>query len=319
MFYYKLKKKYNYFIIFQTNFFYFLLKGSIFNAIFIYQSFQPTMQTIVDYFATIPSSHRSLILILGIALFWTLESFVPLFNFKYNKIKHAWVNIFFTLTTIIINFALAFILLKSSEWAIVHQFGILPQLPEMPLWAYTLIGLLLLDLIGAWFVHWTEHKVKWMWKFHLIHHTDTHVDTTSANRHHPGESVFRFIFTTMGVVLVGAPMWMVFMYQAISVLLSQFNHANILLPKSLDKALSWLIVSPDMHKIHHHYVLPYTDSNYGNIFSIWDRLFGTFMTMEREKLVYGIDTHTKPEENSEIKSLLKIPFEPYRPPVGKID
>ncbi len=277
------------------------------------------MQTIIDYFSTIPSSHRSLILILGIALFWTLESFVPLFNFKYNKIKHAWVNIFFTLTTIIVNFALAFVLLKSSQWAIDQQFGILPNLPEMPLWIYTLVGLLLLDLIGAWFVHWTEHKVKWMWKFHLIHHTDTHVDTTSANRHHPGESVFRFIFTTMGVVIVGAPMWMVFMYQAISVLLSQFNHANILLPKSLDRALSWLIVSPDMHKIHHHYVLPYTDSNYGNIFSIWDRLFGTFMTMDREKLVYGVDTHMKPEENAEIKSLLKIPFEPYRPPVVKPD
>lgn len=275
------------------------------------------MESIINYFATIPSSHRSAILIGGIAFFWMAEYAVPLFKFKYNKIKHAGINIFFTLTTIVINFALAFILLKSAEWAVNNNFGILQLLPKMPLWAYTIVGLLLLDLIGAWFVHWTEHKVKWMWKFHLIHHSDTNVDTTSANRHHPGESVFRFIFTTAGIVIAGAPMWMVFMYQAISVLLSQFNHANIVIPKWLDNAISWVIVSPDMHKVHHHYVLPYTDSNYGNIFSIWDRLFGTYMTLDRDKIIYGIDTHMKPEENSRLESLLKIPFEAYRKPVGE--
>lgn len=274
------------------------------------------MEQIVEYFRTIPSSHRSVILVGGIAFFWMLESAVPLFRFKYSKVKHAGINIFFTLTTIIINFALAFILLKSSDWAVANHFGILQWLPQMPLWLFAIAGLLLLDLIGAWLVHWAEHKVKWMWRFHLVHHTDTHVDTTSANRHHPGESVFRFVFTTAGVVLAGAPMWLVFMYQSISVLLSQFNHANIVIPKWLDKAMSWVFVSPDMHKVHHHYVQPYTDSNYGNIFSIWDRLFGTFMTLDRDKLIYGIDTHMKPEENDRLSNLLKVPFQTYRPPVG---
>lgn len=275
------------------------------------------MQQIVDYFATIPSSHRSIILVGGIAFFWMVEYAVPLFSFKYNKFQHAGINIFFTITSVIVNFVLAFILLKSADWAVQNHFGILQWLPEMPLWAFTIVGLLLLDLIGAWFVHWTEHKVKWMWKFHLVHHSDTNVDTTSANRHHPGESVFRFIFTTIGIVIAGAPMWMVFMYQAISVLLSQFNHANIVIPKWLDNAMSWVLVSPDMHKVHHHYVLPYTDSNYGNIFSIWDRIFGTFMTLDRDKIIYGIDTHMKPEENARLGSLLKIPFEAYRKPVGE--
>ena len=274
------------------------------------------MENIINYFSTIPSSHRSLILVGGITFFWLIESAVPLIKFSYNKWQHAAINIFFTLTTIVINFALAFILLKTADWTLANDFGILQWLPEMPLWLYMIVGLLLLDLIGAYFVHWAEHKVKWMWRFHLIHHTDTWVDTTSANRHHPGESVFRFIFTTAGVLLVGTPMWLVFMYQSISVLLSQFNHANITLPKSLDKAISLLIISPDMHKVHHHYTQPYTDSNYGNIFSIWDRLFGTFMTLDREKLVYGIDTHMKAEENNKLSNLLKIPFQEYRAPTG---
>ncbi|WP_028668121.1 sterol desaturase family protein [Runella zeae] len=274
------------------------------------------MEAIVRYFETIPSSHRSAILVSGITFFWLLESGVPLFRFRYNKWRHAGINIFFTITTIIINFALAFILLKASDWAVAHRFGLLQWLPPLPLWAFAVIGLLVLDLIGAWFIHWTEHKVRWMWRFHLIHHTDTQVDTTTANRHHPGESVFRFIFTTMAVFVAGAPMWLVMMYQALSVALSQFNHANIHLPSWADKILSWVIVTPNMHHVHHHYVLPYTDSNYGNIFSIWDRIFGTFTKLEPSQLTYGIDTHMKPEENDELGSLLKIPFEEYRPPVG---
>lgn len=272
------------------------------------------MESIINYFSTIPSSHRSALLVGGIAGFWLIESAVPLFRFSYNKWRHAGVNIFFTITTILINFSMAFILLKAADWATTANFGILNWLPDMPLWAFAVVGMLLLDLIGAYTVHWAEHKVRWMWRFHLIHHTDTNVDTTSANRHHPGESVFRFVFTTLGVVIAGAPMWLVFMYQSFSVLLSQFNHANIGLPKAIDTALSWVIVTPDMHHVHHHYKLPYTDSNYGNIFSIWDRLFGTYMDLDREKLVYGIDTHMSAAENTHIAPLLKIPFEPYRPP-----
>jgi sterol desaturase/sphingolipid hydroxylase (fatty acid hydroxylase superfamily) len=214
-----------------------------------------------------------------------------------------------TFTTIVVNFCLAFILLKSADWTIANNFGILQWLPEMPLWLYALVGLLLLDLIGAYLVHLVEHKTKFLWRFHLIHHTDTWIDTTTANRHHPGESVIRFTFTAMGVLIIGSPMWMVFLYQTLSVVATQFNHANISLPKKVDTILSYFIVSPDMHKVHHHYVLPYTDSNYGNIFSIWDRLFGTFMTLPKEEIIYGIDTHPKPEEHNELKNLLKIPFQ----------
>lgn len=270
------------------------------------------MNEIVSYFDTIPSSHRSLILVGGITIFWLIENAFPLFKFTYKKWQHAGINLFLTFTTILINFSLAFILLKTSDWTIANNFGVLQWLPLMALWLYAVIGLLLLDLIGAYLVHLIEHKVKFLWRFHLIHHTDTWVDTTSGNRHHPGESVIRFIFTTLGVVVVGAPMWLVFMYQTISVISTQFTHANIALPKKLDDFLSYFIVSPDMHKVHHHYTLPYTDSNYGNIFSIWDRIFGTFMSLSKDKITYGIDTYMKPEENNQLKNLLKIPFKEQR-------
>ena len=274
------------------------------------------MEKVVDYFAHIPSSHRSFILVGGIAFFWLTESVVPLFQFKYHKFRHAGINIFFTLTTIIINLALAFILLKTSDWVVQHQVGLL-QWVSLPLWADMVVGLLVLDLVGAWLAHWTQHKVKFLWRFHLIHHSDIHMDTTTANRHHPGESVVRFAFTTLAILLTGAPMWLVFMYQALSVLLSQFNHANIELPHWANRVLGLFIVTPNMHHVHHHYVLPVTNTNYGNIFPYWDWLFGTYHEMAASDLHYGIDTHPEPSEHNHIGSLLNIPFQSYRPPVGE--
>ncbi|MCE2941734.1 MAG: sterol desaturase family protein [Gemmatimonadetes bacterium] len=268
------------------------------------------MSPLADYFATIPSSHRAAILAGGIAVFWLWEAVSPLQRFTYRKWSHALVNLFFTATTIVVNFVLAFLLLGASQWAVERQVGVLFLVPSWPTWGQALLGLLLLDLVGAWLAHYVEHKTPPLWRLHLVHHSDQQVDTTTANRHHPGESVVRFVFTLAGVVVTGAPMWLVFLYQSASVVLSQFNHANIALPRWLDRALSWVIVSPDMHKVHHHFVLPWTDSNYGNVFSVWDRLFGTFMTLERAALVYGIDTHMAPREHGTVGALLTMPLRP---------
>jgi sterol desaturase/sphingolipid hydroxylase (fatty acid hydroxylase superfamily) len=268
------------------------------------------------YFESIPSRDRSLILAGGIAFFWLIETAFPLFKFSYKKWRHAGINVFFTFTTIIVNFALAFLLLQTSRWTQDNQWGLLTFIDSIPLIFYALVGLMGLDLISAYLIHWLEHKVRFMWRFHLIHHTDVHVDTTTANRHHPGESIFRFVFTSIAVFILGAPVWLIMLYQALSVVLSQFNHANISLPERLDRFLSLVLVTPNMHHVHHHYVLPQTDTNYGNIFSIWDRVFGTFSYMKQEDIKYGIDTHLDESEHSKISKMLKIPFEPYRKPVG---
>ena len=272
------------------------------------------MQTLIEYFETIPSSHRSLILISGLSFFWILENKFSLFRFKYKKWKHAFPNLFFTATTIVINFFLAFMLLNVSDWVVAKQFGLLNWMPEPPIGINIFFGILFLDLIGAYLPHWLEHKIKPLWMIHLVHHSDHHVDTTTANRHHPFESLIRFIFTIFGVFLIGANIGTVMLYQSLSLISTQFNHANIKLPKKIDLLLSYLFVSPDMHKTHHHYRLPYTDSNFGNIFSIWDRLFGTYRTFNREKLVYGVDVFFDKEANGKIGHLLKQPFQPYSKP-----
>ncbi len=272
------------------------------------------MEAILNYFETIPSLHRSIILVGGITLFWILEGAVPLFKFNYKKWNHAIPNFFFTLTTVLINFGLAFLLLKSADWVQANNFGLINWLPEMPLWLYGILGVLFLDFFGAYLAHYVEHKVKPLWMIHLVHHTDHKVDTTTANRHHPIESLIRFVFTLFGVFVVGTPIAIVMLYQSLSLIATQFTHANIKLPKKVDHILSFVLVSPDMHKIHHHYRLPYTDSNYGNIFAIWDRIFGTYMKMDREELIYGVDVFPDEEKNGKVVELLKQPFQPYQKP-----
>jgi len=272
------------------------------------------LEALLNYFETIPSHHRAIIIVGGLTFFWLLEGGLPLFKFKYNKWKHAVPNIFFTITTIIINFALAFLLLKSADYVMANDIGILNWLPELPIWLYIVIGILLMDFVGAYLPHFIEHKVKPLWMIHLVHHTDHKVDTTTANRHHPLESVIRYAFTLLGVFIIGAPIGIVMLYQSMSIVATQFSHANIRLPRKVDKALSYILVSPDMHKVHHHYVLPYTDSNYGNIFSIWDRLLGTYMEFDRDKLIYGVDVFPNEKENGNVWSLLKQPFQKYQKP-----
>lgn len=271
------------------------------------------MQSLVQYFETIPSLHRSIILVGGITFFWLLEGLIPMRSLRYKKWRHAWPNFFFTATSVLVNFFLAFLLLQTADWTQANAFGLL-QLVALPFWVYVVLGVLLLDFIGAYLAHLVEHKVKPLWMVHLVHHSDHHVDTTTANRHHPLESLVRFSFTLLAVFILGAPIGVVMIYQSLSVVLSQFNHANINLPTKLDQWLSYVLVTPHMHKVHHHHVLPYTDSNYGNIFAIWDRLLGTYKNLDAERIVYGVDVFPNEDKNSRVGSLLGQPFQPYQKP-----
>jgi len=269
-----------------------------------------SMENLLLIFENISSLNRALILISGITIFWVIEGIVPFKFLDYKKWKHSIPNFLLTLTTIIVNFFFAFLLVFAADWTNENNFGIL-QIVNSTTLVSIILGLLVLDLIGAYLPHLVQHKVKLLWYIHIVHHTDHKVDTTTANRHHPFESVVRFIFTFIGIFISGAPIGLVLMYQSLSVIASQFNHANIQISNKVDKILSYLIVSPNMHKVHHHFELPYTDSNYGNIFSIWDRLFGTYMELNKEEIIYGVDTDLDEVQNSKFTSLIERPFKKW--------
>ena len=104
-------------------------------------------------------------------------------------------------------------------------------------------------------------------------------------------------------------MYSVMIYQTLVVLSTAFTHANISLPSRLDKALSFVIVSPNMHKVHHHWKQPFTDSNYGAVFSFWDRLLGTFKKLDPKDIRYGLDRYYPNEKDEDFMSLMKKPFQ----------
>jgi sterol desaturase/sphingolipid hydroxylase (fatty acid hydroxylase superfamily) len=245
----------------------------------------------------------------GLLLFWIIEGAIPLLQLRYkkNKLHHAGVNISFTLIHLIIHTFLALVIIIISDWCKKNQFGIVYWI-NAGTWLTIIISILVLDFFGGWLVHITEHKVKFFWHFHVIHHADNNVDVTTGLRHHPGESILRGLFFFMGILASGAPMYAVMMFQTLIIIATAFTHANISLPKPVDTFLSYFLVSPNMHKVHHHWKQPFTDSNYGAIFSFWDRLLGTFKKLDPKDIRYGLDRYYPNEQDENIKELMIYPF-----------
>ncbi|RYY62637.1 MAG: sterol desaturase family protein [Chitinophagaceae bacterium] len=251
---------------------------------------------------------RMAILVAGLLFFWVIEGAIPLLPLKYKrkKIHHAAVNFGFTVIHLVIHTILAIFIVRLSDWCSATGFGIVYWTNANVLFTI-LIGMFALDF-SSWLVHFVMHKTPVLWRFHLIHHSDNNVDVTTGLRHHPGDSLLRGIFFLLLIFVSGAPMYSVMIYQTLVVLATAFTHANIRLPRRLDRTLSYFLVSPNMHKVHHHWKQPYTDSNYGAVFSIWDRLLGTFRKMDPDQIRYGLDRYYPNEHDENFMRLMKKPF-----------
>jgi sterol desaturase/sphingolipid hydroxylase (fatty acid hydroxylase superfamily) len=268
--------------------------------------------SIIQYFQHLEQRpiERLLFLVAGMLLLWILEGAIPLFSLSYrkNKWRHAGINLSLTLIHLVIHTGFAVFIILLSDAAKKYEFGLVYWLNASTLLTI-LISFVVLDFFGGWLVHLIQHKTATLWRFHIVHHSDNNVDVTTGLRHHPFESVLRGIFFLIGVAVAGAPVYAVMIAQTIFVLFTQFTHANIRLPDKLDKIISFLLVSPNMHKVHHHWQQPYTDSNYGLSLSIWDRLFGTYQQLDPSEIRYGLDRYYPNEEDENLGMLMKRPFE----------
>lgn len=266
---------------------------------------------LIQYFQTLEQRplERMAFLVGGLLIFWIIEGAIPLVQpqYKKNKLRHAAVNFSFTVMHLVIHTFLAILIVLLSDWCKEADFGLV-YWTNAGVAATILISFLLLDFIGSWLAHFTEHKLMFLWRFHIVHHADNNVDVTTGLRHHPMESVLRGLFFFIAIFISGAPMYAVMIFQTITVLFTAFTHANIRLPKQVDHTLSWIFISPNMHKVHHHWQQPYTDSNYGAVLSIWDRLFGTYRQLEPSQIRYGLDRYYPNDQDENFIQLLKRPF-----------
>ncbi|HET9825650.1 MAG TPA: sterol desaturase family protein [Chitinophagaceae bacterium] len=267
--------------------------------------------SIIQYFSTLEDrpAERMAFLVGGLLIFWVIEGAIPLLPMAYKKTKarHAAVNFGFTVIHLVIHTFLAILIIRLSDWCKAEQFGFVYWLNANVL-VTVVISFLALDFFGGWLAHISEHKVYLLWKFHVVHHADNNVDVTTGLRHHPIESVLRGLFFFAGIFVSGAPMYAVMIFQTLLILSAAFTHANINLPRWLDVSLSYIFVSPNMHKVHHHWKQPFTDSNYGAILSVWDRLLGTYMDLDAKHIRYGLDRYYPNEKDEDFATLMKKPF-----------
>ena len=269
-------------------------------------------QSIIDHFQTLEQRpfERMILLVSGMLLLWLIEGAIPLISLQYKKTKwrHASINLSFTLLHLIIHTGFAFFIVLLSDACKENRLGIV-YWTNASVVGTIVISFFVLDFFGGWLVHLVQHKTYALWKFHVVHHSDNNVDVTTGLRHHPIESVLRGLFFLMGIALSGAPVYAVMIYQTVLILATQFTHANISLPRWLDKPISYIIVSPNMHKVHHHWQQPYTDSNYGAVLSIWDRLLGTYRKLDSSQIKYGLDRYYPNEHDENFMMLMRKPFQ----------
>lgn len=172
-------------------------------------------------------------------------------------------------------------------------------------WSGLLLDILLLDLWIYWW-HRANHRLPLLWRFHQVHHLDQWLDVTSAVRFHFGEVILSALVRGLVIVFLGMPLLSVIVFETLVLLGAGFHHSNLRLPVKFERALSQIIITPSIHWVHHHVAQQDTDSNYGAIFSFWDRLFGSkSKSVRTADMTIGLD-------NRNDKELLQLLLEPFR-------
>jgi sterol desaturase/sphingolipid hydroxylase (fatty acid hydroxylase superfamily) len=257
--------------------------------------------------ALAPSNFATMGVLFGLmAALAAVEVLVPLYPRDQSRRPHALPNLLLTLLTFGVGLFLGAAMLGLLAWLSDVGFGLLNAYQVTPVWAAP-AGVLMLDLATYW-CHVALHKVPAWWKFHRVHHSDFAVDVTTSFRQHPGETVIRYAFLAAAGSAFGVSPIAFAIYRTLSAISALIEHANLRVPVRVDEVLSLVVTWPTLHKVHHSRDERETDTNYGNIFSIWDRLFFTFTPARRgREVVYGLDGLDDEHDHTTV-ALLALPF-----------
>jgi len=269
------------------------------------------MNVIVDYFSSVPDFHRVVLLALCLLFFGNIELFSAS-KASHSKSKHILVNALFMLPAAPVQLFMGFLIVTVIQFTNIHHIGIIYalNLNQNGLVAF-LVSFVLLDLFEYCY-HLCMHSVKRLWMIHAVHHSDTELTVSTTLREHPMETFVRLLFLVIWVFIIGVSFWALLFRQFIQIVSNVFAHSNFRLSEKADRIVSLIFVTPNLHQVHHHFKLPNTDSNYGDVLSLWDRLFGTYRTARPEHLQFGLDTFPERTETSNFLKLLRIPLGKYR-------
>jgi sterol desaturase/sphingolipid hydroxylase (fatty acid hydroxylase superfamily) len=244
-----------------------------------------------------------------------LETAIPLHaRGRWNR-AHLGPNLALTFITFATNTFLNVALVMALMWLQSNRLGPLRMVALQPPMA-TAIVVLVLDF-SFYLAHVAMHRIPGLWRFHSVHHSDPAVDVTTTIRQHPGESLIRYAFMGAFALALGASPGAFAVYRLCSALNGLLEHANIRVPLWLDSLLSLVTTWPNMHKVHHSRSVNETNTNYGNIFSLFDRLFFTFTPSKHGvSVVYGLHGFDDPATQT-TAGLLAIPFRGVEPSGGR--
>ncbi len=244
--------------------------------------------------------------IVVLAALWVWETACPFFELPRHRGRHAIRNLSMAMiNAAAIGLLFGTVTVAASSWVTKNGIGLLQFLARFPTGRFV-AGLLFLD---GWMYVWhrLNHRLPILWRFHRVHHSDPTMDVTTAARFHLGEHMISASLRLMLIPLVGLSISQIVVYEIAVVVMTHFHHANISVGK-VDRWLRCLLVTPDMHKVHHSRWQPETDSNYAVVLSIWDRLARTFrLNNEPRSIKFGIEEC--PDERSQtIHGMLRTPF-----------
>lgn len=235
-----------------------------------------------------------------------IETAVPMFMAKPWKHSRRSANLGLTALSFVSNWLLASIAALAAVR--LRPTGLLASL-TWPVWLQVLIGIVVLDFSVGYLSHRTMHMWPPMWRFHQVHHSDDFVDVTTTYRTHPVETVWRFMFAIVPIWILGLPPQAVVIQRLLQATNGVIEHANIRLWPPLDRLLSLVWVTPNVHKIHHSRQVSETNSNYANLLTLYDRVLGTYTAAARaEHVVYGLD-HARQLAEAPLPGLLTLPFD----------
>ena len=233
------------------------------------------------------------VIVAAMAVVAVIETAIPLHaRGRWNR-SHLAPNLALTFLTFATNLFLNVALVLMVVWMESRGFGLLRLFPLPPLVA-AIVAVAALDL-SFYAAHRSWHAFPRLWRFHAVHHSDPAVDVTTTIRQHPVESLLRYAAMGAMAIAIGPSPAAFACYRVTSALNGFLEHANIRAPRWLDRLLSLVTTWPHMHKVHHSRLVEQTDTNYGNLFSVWDRLFGTFTpSSEGTTIAYGLDGFDDP-------------------------
>ena len=251
------------------------------------------------------SVNQNYVLVGLVILFFSVEMLFRPIVYTGSKLKHLATGLLFQVIAILLGSVIALIIGLVFDWIDRNQFGLFNWI-SIPFWMKVVIGFFLIDLGDYWF-HRMDHRVPLFWRFHRVHHSDTMLDASTTLRTFPTEGIYFLIGDLLTCIIFGLDILSenLFLFLIIPAMFVQ--HASIRYPLWIDKLFGWILVTPNMHKIHHDSDRFYTDSNYGTYFIIWDKLFGTFRTKPEEEINYGLIEFEDPQKQT-FWYLLRSPF-----------